>query len=158
MSSATHSSEKVQLVIKKGEDAELISGGLRFVACRREVDEIDGGITLYVWSALPEEKRELLRFDFFRNRPHYHAPAENQVEVEIRPEAHADAQAWGIAELTTNAAELISAAGFEAVAEALDLDALSNAGSELEGLFQSLSEPTEVSYFEVDAKIVAGLR
>ena len=66
------------LEIRKGADSQLDVGGLRFVACRREVDVIDGGITLYVRSALPGDDRELLRFDLFRNRPHYHAPASNE--------------------------------------------------------------------------------
>ena len=157
---------KVKLVIKKGADAELVTGGLKFVACRREVDVIDGGITLYVWSTSsearsddqPEEECELLRFDFFRNRPHYHAPAENQAETAIEIAGHADAEAWGIAALTTKAAELVSKAGFDGVANALDLDALSEAGPALADLFQNLGELTETSYFEVDAKVIAGLR
>ncbi len=158
MCSETNPSDKVQLVIKKGEDAELICGGLRFVACRREVHDIDGGVTLYVWSALPEGGPELLRFDFFRNRPHYHAPAENQAETVISPGDHANAQAWGIDELTTNAAALITRAGFDGVANAIDHAALSEAAPQLESLFRSLAEPTETSYFEVDAKVLAGLR
>ena len=36
--------EMAQLEIAKGPDAELTAGGLRFVACRREVGEIDGGM------------------------------------------------------------------------------------------------------------------
>lgn len=148
----------MKLTIQKGADAELVLGGLKFIACRREVDVIDGGITLYVWSAPPEDQSELLRFDFFRNRPHYHSPADNQAEVAIDRAGHTDAEAWGIKALTQNAAELVSHAGFDRVAAGLDLDVLSSAGPELEALFESLDEPTETSHFEVDAKVVAALR
>ena len=37
-----------KLEIRKGPMLKF-RGGLRFVACRREVGDIDGGITLYVW-------------------------------------------------------------------------------------------------------------
>ncbi len=77
------SKEMVRLAIHKGEDAELCVGGLRFVACRREVGELDGGISLYVSSDVPGDDRQLLRFDFFRTKPHYHAPAANQAETKI---------------------------------------------------------------------------
>ena len=46
MSESDSKPEMAQLEIAKGPDAELRAGGLRFVACRREVGEIDGGITL----------------------------------------------------------------------------------------------------------------
>ena len=75
------SEEMARLAIHKGEEAEFRIGGLRFVACRREVGEIDGGISLYVSSDVPGDDRQLLRFDFFRTNPHYHAPAENRVET-----------------------------------------------------------------------------
>ena len=35
--------EMAQLEIVKGDEAELQVGGLRFVACRREIDKFDGG-------------------------------------------------------------------------------------------------------------------
>ena len=74
-----------KLEIRKGPDAEVSAGGLRFVACRREVGDIDGGITLYVWGREAEatEDVEVLRMDLFRERPHYHAPAERQEETRI---------------------------------------------------------------------------
>ena len=76
--------EMTTLEIWKGPDAELRVGGLRLVACRREVDTIDGGVTLCVWNDLGgRASRELLRLDLFRNRPHYHAPADRQEETRI---------------------------------------------------------------------------
>lgn len=154
-------SEKVQLEIRKGADAELRLGGLRFVACRREVDTIDGGITLIVWGDQPdatEERQELLRFDFFRSRPHYHSPAANQSETQIDSDQHGDGQAWGIEQLTTSARDLVTTAGFDQIAAKLDQPALAGGGKAMEALFSGLGEPTEISHFEVDAKVVEGLR
>ena len=75
----------VQLEIRKSPDREREIGGLRLVACRREVGQIDGGVSLYVWAAPGEGEPEVevLRCDLFRDRPHYHAPAENQEETAI---------------------------------------------------------------------------
>ena len=147
---------KAHLAIHKGADAEFSAGGLRFVACRREIADIDGGISLYVWSApTGGESQELLRFDLFRNRPHYHAPAENQQETAIDA---ADAVAWGIEALTRRAPEYVRQAGLDDVAATLDTAALADAAPGLRQLFEALAEPDEVSYFEIDAKILESLR
>ena len=154
-------SQKVRLEIRKGADAELRLGGLRFVACRREIDTIDGGITLIVWGDPPDassDGQELLRFDFFRNRPHYHSPASNQAETAIDSEKYGDGQTWGIEQLTRSAHPLVVAAGFEKVASSIDRAALARGSKAIESLFADLGEPNEISHFEVDAKAVAALR
>ncbi|MFK7894892.1 MAG: hypothetical protein AB8G23_03595 [Myxococcota bacterium] len=163
MADVQAAADKVELVIRKGSDSELSLGGLRFVACRREIDSVDGGIALYVWSArasraVSDPGMELLRFDFFRNRPHYHSPADNQVETPIRPSEGQDAQAWGIEQLTQNAAALVAEAGFDGISESIDLEALSQAVPQLASLFSNLDEPTKISRFEVDAKVFEALR
>jgi len=147
----------VQLEIHKGASAELVAGGLRFVACRREVGGIDGGISLYIFSALPDEERELLRFDLFRTRPHYHAPAEDQNETRIDPAPHADSSGWGVEALTTRAGEFVAQAGFSEIADQLDADALLQAAPELEAMFSGLAEPTERSTFEIPQSVLDSL-
>jgi len=147
-----------QLEIRKGADASLTVGGLCFVACRREVDVIDGGITLYVNSALPGDARELLRFDFFRNRPHYHAPAENTQETEIRVEGGVGLHDWGVDQLTRRAGELVEEAGFSALRGQLDAAAIAAAAPALRRLIDGLAEPTEISYFPIPAARLAALR
>jgi len=76
---------KARLEIRKGADSALDLAGLRFVACRREIEGIDGGVTLYLRATVEGEECDLLRFDFFRKKPHYHVPAEN-----AWPKARAD--------------------------------------------------------------------
>lgn len=153
----TQEPQMAKLQIVKGADAELRVGGLRLKACRREVDTIDGGITLYVFSDLPGDDREFLRVDLFRNRPHYHAPADNQAETKIKVDAGSDANAWGIESMTTRAPELVTEGGFEDAAAQLDRTALADAAPKIQNLFDGLAEPTEVSYFEVPASVLEGL-
>jgi len=144
------------LEIRKGKDAALTVGGLRFVACRREVDVIDGGITLYVHSA--RDERELLRFDLFRKRPHYHAPATNAQETEIHAAGSDGVVEWGIAQLTGRADALVREGGFDDVAESLDLATLRAAAPALRAMLAGLAEPTEVSTFPIPAARLAELR
>ena len=145
-----------KLEIRKGPDAEVSAGGLRFVACRREVGDIDGGITLYVWGREAEatEDVEVLRMDLFRERPHYHAPAERQEETRIET---GDAVAWGIDALTTRAPALAEEAGYAGLGSALDGAALRDSGPLLRDLFAGLEEPNEVSYFEIPQSVLDGL-
>lgn len=152
MTNEAQSVAMAKLEICKGPDAEVTVGGLRFVACRREVGDIDGGITLYVWGRAPgEDEVEILRMDLFRDRPHYHAPAEKQEETRIEAE---DAVAWGIDALTTHAASFADEAGYGAIGANLDGAALAGAEPLLRGLFAGLEEPNEVSYFEVPQAVL----
>lgn len=148
--------EMAKLEIRKGPDAEVSAGGLRFVACRREVGDIDGGITLYVWGQETDAggEVEVLRMDLFRERPHYHAPAERQQETRIEA---GDAVAWGIDAVTLRAAALVEEAGHARIGAALDGDMLREAGPLLRDLFAGLEEPNEVSYFEVPQSVLDGL-
>lgn len=146
------------LEIRKGADAALEVGGIRFVACRREVDVIDGGITLYVHSALPGDERELLRFDLFRERPHYHAPATNAKETKIDASGAASVDEWGIENLTARAGELVAEGGFDELRSALDLSAIRAAAPALRQLLAGLAEPTEISHFPIPAAKLAEIR
>ncbi|MBY0401392.1 hypothetical protein K2X89_13925 [Myxococcota bacterium] len=146
---ASDTEPMASLEIRKGIDDEIEAGGLRFVACRREVDVVDGGITLYVRLAEPSDDRELLRFDLFRNRPHYHAPASNPQETKIEASGAAESVAWGVEHLTREMDRFVRQAGFDDVAGRLDLGKIAAAGPALRRLLAELAEPTEVSHFPI---------
>jgi hypothetical protein len=159
-----------QLPIHKGKDAELRVAGLRFEACRREIEHIDGGITLRIFSdtgaidgagaahqAGPGDPVEVLRFDCFRKAPHYHAPGENLAETKIDPVAHGDGRAWVLEQLSSEMPTLLRQGGFDALADSLAVEELSDLTPRLERLFAGLAEPTETSYFEIEAAVLEGL-
>lgn len=155
-----------QLPIHKGRDAELRLGGLRFEACRREIEGIDGGVTMRVFfggagdgtAADGTVPAELLRFDCFRKAPHYHAPGENQKETKIDGARFGDGRAWVFEQLATNWQTLLAEGGFEALAPEIDAAALADLPSRLDALFGDLEEPTETSFFEIEASVLEGLR
>lgn len=146
------------LDILKGLDEEIEVGGLRFVACRREVDVIDGGITLYVRLAEPGDDRELLRFDLFRKRPHYHAPASNTLETNIEISESSDAVTWGVDRLTRDMLRFVREAGFDDIAGRLDVVKIAAAGPALRRLLDGLPEPTEASTFPIPRAQLESLR
>ncbi|MBJ18156.1 MAG: hypothetical protein CL933_01915 [Deltaproteobacteria bacterium] len=151
--------ETAHLEIRKGPDAELRIGGVRLVACRREVDVFDGGVTLYVFSEAPaheDEPVEFLRIDLFRERPHYHAPASRQEETAIEPGAES-LQAWAIEALTSRTPALATEAGYAELAATFDVEALAGSGEAIHGLLEGLAEPDEVSYFEVPRAVYDSL-
>jgi len=150
--------EKARLEIHKGADGELDLGGLRFVACRREIEGIDGGVTLNVRGVVEGEDRDLVRFDFFRKRPHYHVPAENPSERAIGAGGFEEGLDWGLAEISSRMKAIVEEAGHAKVAADIDVAALTVAAPALRSLIADLAPPTEISYFEVDAEVLAGLR
>ncbi len=157
MSAPEQEPEMAQLEIRKGPDAELSVGGLRLAAGRREVGDIDGGVTLRVWGLDAGGREvELLRLDLFRERPHYHAPADKQAETRIDV-APGGSIAWAIDALTTRAPALAREAGYQAIGERLDAAALAEAGPALRSLLAGLDEPNEISTVEVPKSLLDGL-
>ena len=139
-----------RLAIHKGKDAELSIGGIDVRACRREIEGIDGGVTLQVFAAVGGETSELVRFDCFRERPHYHAPGENAEETAIDKDAVGNVRSWIEAQLTGNLAALLEQAGHAELKSDLDFAAIAKAAPRLTALLDALPEPSETSYFELD--------
>ena len=106
----------MKLTIHKGKDSEIEIGGLRFRACRRELEGIDGGVTLQVLTPPGADETELLRFDCFRNSPHYHAPGENRQETKIDAAAFGDGREWAYQQLSQNLPALLEQTGLRHVA------------------------------------------
>lgn len=167
MSESTEAIPMAFLDIHKGPESELVIGGLRLVACRREVGDIDGGITLCAFAAPSSStgtdssqagasSPEFFRFDLFRARPHYHAPAEKQEECVIEVEAGGE-RAWGVDAVTRRWAELLDEGGYTAFKETLNGDELGRAALAIESLFDQLEEPNETSRFEVPQSVLDGL-
>jgi hypothetical protein len=115
---------KARLEIRKGADSAIDLAGLRFVACRREIEGIDGGVTLYLRETAEGEERDLVRFDFFRKRPHYHVPAENASERAIEAQGFEAGLAWGLGEIASRTRKLLEEAGHAKVAARVGDEAL----------------------------------
>lgn len=88
----------------------------------------DQGLSIRVSGPVDDETRELLRFDCFDNRPHYHVEVYGKNEITAIDDD--DATEWSLKVLTERFEGLVDAAG----ADALNLqerDSLDNALSQV---------------------------
>ena len=139
------------ILIQQGPKQDLELGGLRFVACRREVGEA-GGYTLEVWGPVEGEDTQVLRFDCFKGAPHYHMPPSAQGQLALDPEEVGDGLAWALDCTRERLPEMIEKAGYGSLARSLDPAVFRGGTERVQALVSSCAEPNES--FEVDAEIV----
>src|ERR1700733_3116175 len=94
-------------------------GGLRFEASFRT----PAGATLRVSGYVDGRDTELLRFDDFIERPHYHIPADGD-PIPFDQAALGEPLAWFVSQLRDRLAELLAEAGYTRVLSDVDLDAV----------------------------------
>ena len=94
-------------------------GGLRFEASFRP----PAGATLRVSGYVEGHETELLRFDDFIERPHYHIPADGD-PIPFDRAALGDPLAWFVSQLRDRLAELLAQAGYARILSDIDLDAV----------------------------------
>jgi hypothetical protein len=92
-------------------------GGLRFDVAFRAV----AGATLRVDGKVDGEWKEMLRFDDFIEKPHYHAPASDH-QVDFDRDALGEPLAWYIAQIRDHLPEWLTKSGFADVVPSIDMD------------------------------------
>ena len=92
------------------------AGGLDFLLENRRVGE-DGGPSLQVLANVEDEVVQMLRFDMFEKRPHYHyAPNAQNLEYELDPLTLGDdGIKWAIGLIGSRLPELVAKAGYGGV-------------------------------------------
>jgi hypothetical protein len=104
--------------IATGEPIEVPCGPLCFRLRRREVGD-DGGLSIELYGTRGGEESELLRFDLFRNDPHYHVPASTGKPTgRIDPER--DALAWTLGRIEHDLPSLLREADAAEHASAIE--------------------------------------
>jgi hypothetical protein len=98
-------------------------GGLRF-GVYYTLAATEQGPTIRVYGDVDGEETELLRFDSFRNKPHYHAPASGP-QIDIDASAVGNVLEWSLTQVREHIPEWLDKAGFGQVAERVDRDSLS---------------------------------
>ena len=111
------------------------AGNVEFRVETRETRE-DGGPSIQVRTTEGGEAVQLLRFDCFRKRPHYHyAPGGLNAEYDIDPTVVSDSLGWAISQLRANLRAMIDRAGYPTVAESLDQSAVMAGLAQVEAHF-----------------------
>ena len=116
------------------------AGNVEFWAEVRESGG-DGGPSIQVRTAIDGHDVQLLRFDCFRKRPHYHyAPGGENAGYDIDPTIVEDSLGWTLSQLRANLRAMVGRAGYPTVAESLDPSAIASGLAEVEAhLLASLS-------------------
>ena len=110
------------------------------------------GWTLEVWGPVAGEDTQVLRFDCFRDAPHYHMPPSQPGTLKLDRAELGDPLEWALACAKERLPEMVEKAGYAALAGALDGEALASGQAALRELIASCPEPSES--FEVDAELV----
>ena len=139
--------EMAEVEIRVGEPVELDLGGLRFAVARREVGE-DGDTSIEIYGEVDGASTQVLRFDCFRQDPHYHlAGAPGQLELD--PAEGGDGLSFALRCARERLPEMIRAAGFAELASRLDPADFERGWERLRDAIARAPEPTRC--FRVDA-------
>jgi hypothetical protein len=83
--------------------------------------DADQGVCLQVVGNVEGKETELLRFDCFDNRPHYHyGPANKNVRIMLDPTVAGNPIGWTMAQLRSKLPAMLARAGYETLALQID--------------------------------------
>ena len=99
-------------------------GGLHFVVMHRSFGE-DGGISIEVFGDVDGQRMQVLRFDCFRNEPHYHhAPMGKNIVTNLEASGIDGSVAWALGQIRDRTPDLLREAGYEHLAGVVDAQAV----------------------------------
>jgi len=115
-------------------------GGVRISVEYRRFGS-DGGPVVHVYGDVDGRPVELLRFDCYENDPHYHYAPEVITDEHLKMHRHEvpDPVAWTLAQLSENLVSMIRTAGYEAVADRVDPEAVAGAIPRVEAALREVS-------------------
>lgn len=97
----------------------------------------DGGPSVRVYGEAAGENIQLLRFDCFRNEPHYHYdPSGKNEHLHLDKASVPDPIAWTIEKLGNDLAAMIRTAGYRDIAYRVDQAAVARVLPEVESLMR----------------------
>jgi hypothetical protein len=119
----------------------------------------DQGVSLQVVSCVGGEEKELLRFDCFDQRPHYHYdPDDKNLRYDMDKTTAGNAVGWSLNQLRTRLPEMLKKAGFEDIASKLDCPQVLSKLDQVEeaARYMALKQRRTVTHNRGDVVIEAG--
>ena len=128
--------EKQAASTTKSDPIIIEQAGMRMtVAHRQGLGGSDEGLTFDITTVGPEDEgKRILRFDCFYKNPHYHVAAsggENAAH-KMKDEGVDDPVRWTLEQLKTRFPSMVKQAGYEAIAERIDQQAIADRLTQLE--------------------------
>ncbi len=142
--------------ISTGEPVHVDFAGFRVSIRRREVGR-DGGLSIELTGPGDEEREELLRFDVFRQDPHYHVPAGNPKPESMGTDTPEASLRFVSDCLEHRLPELLRRASHPELAEKVDVGAMADVAARVRAGAAEAPEPTETRRFELTPEIKAQL-
>ena len=119
----------------------------------------DQGVCLQVVGVVDGEKKELLRFDCFDQRPHYHYdPMGKNARFDIDQTTAGNPITWTVKQLKNRLPEMLEFAGYDDIAKQLDCDMVSKKLDEVKetARYMAVSQRRTVTHNRGDVVIEAG--
>ena len=120
-------------------------GGLEFVCMHREATD-DGGATVEVYGDVEGQRLQVLRFDCFRKDPHFHyAPGDRSKNTQFHFDSKIAPKAldWSMEQIREHIPEMLHIAGYHALAQQVDRQALANGWEQVYKTLMSTKPVTE---------------
>ena len=139
-------------------DAVIEAGAVCFALQYRAL-MADQGVCLQVVGMVDDEKKELLRFDCFDQRPHYHYdPAGMNARFDIDKTTAGNSITWSIKQLKKRLPEMLQHAGYEDIAKQLDCDLVTEKLDQVQetARYMAVSQRRTVTHNRGDVVIEAG--
>ena len=137
--------------IAVGEPLEVACGALRFRLRRREVGT-DGGLSLELHGTGDEEEKEILRYDLFRQDPHFHIPAGT-----AKPTGHlepgSDVLSHALGRIRDEFPALLQEAGASQYLSSIDGVELEPLIAQLQAAAANAPDPTETRRIELTPEV-----
>ena len=112
------------MTMTKSEEIVVGGGPVRFQVFYQDLLS-DQGVTIEVLRNAPGGDAPVLRFDCFDHQPHYHYIREDGEErLLVDRTTEGDPIDWAMAQIGTRLPEMVARAGFESLAQGIDVDAL----------------------------------
>ena len=119
----------------------------------------DQGVSIQVLGKVRNKSTELLRFDCFDQRPHYHYDPDGKNErIDLDVTTHGNPLAWTLQQLRTRLAPMLIKAGYEKIAQRLDSDVMPSKLDEVEAVARQMAHTQRrtVTHNRGDVVIEAG--
>ena len=126
--------EKQTASTTKSDPIIIEQPGMRMtVAHRHGLGGSDEGLTFDITTAGPEDEgKRILRFDCFYKNPHYHIGASEHAVHNMKDEGVEDPVRWTLEQLKTRFPSMVKQAGYVAIAERIDQQAIADRLRQLE--------------------------
>jgi hypothetical protein len=117
-----------------------IEAGAVTFALQYRAQMADQGVCIQVVGGAPGDEKELLRFDCFDQRPHYHyAPLDKNERRDLDKTTAGNPVGWALRQLRARLPEMLEHAGYGEVASRLDRDLVASKLDEVEEVARSLA-------------------